>query len=364
MQTGFGLALDQVGFYLFLNTIGYTLASFFNAQLSARTGFSRLLLIAAILFGVGFLGIALAPTFGWVIFFGFMTGVGGGLLDSCLNRYLAARSSSMLLNWLHASYGLGATLAPAGLSFLLSIGQSWRVGFQVMAIFQALLVGVLLLSMNRWESSQAGTPTAEMIAPARPVSLWETMRVPAVWLAMALFFIYTGAEFTAGQWAYSLFTLGRGVSETTAGWWTSLYWASFTVGRIFLGVLIDRYGFKWSMRVLFIGASLGTLLLWWNPVEGVSYAGLALIGLSFAPVFPTLIAVTPRLLGKRQAVNAIGMQMAFGGIGIAAMPWLAGFLAERISLEVISPYLLAECALMFILFEILLRKRVRDGTVG
>ena len=92
----------------------------------------------------------------------------------------------------------------------------------------------------------------------------------------------------------------------------------------------------------------------------MSYAGLAILGFAFAPVFPTLIAVTPYLLGKRQAVNAIGMQMAFGGLGIAALPWLAGFLAERINLEVVGPCILLECVLMLLLFEVLLRKRVTE----
>jgi fucose permease len=360
MQTGFGLALDEVGKYLLLNTIGYTLASFFSAQISARTGFGKLLLLAAVLFAAGFIGLALAPTWGWVIFFGLLTGLGGGFIDASLNRFMAARSSSMLLNWLHASFGIGATLAPAGLSFLLSIGQTWRTGFQIMAIFQIVLVGFVLLSLNRWESSQAGSATAELIAPTEAVSLRETLGVPAVWLAMALFFIYTGAEMTAGQWSFSLFTLGRGVSETTAGWWTSLYWASFTIGRIFLGVLVDRFGLARSMRAMIIGGFVGAALLWWNPMEGVSYAGLAIMGFAFAPIFPTLIAVTPRLLGKRQAVNAIGMQVAFGGLGIAAMPWLAGFLAERTSLEVVGPFILVECAVMLLLFEVLLRKRVNE----
>ena len=358
MQTGFGLTLDAVGIYLLVNTIGYTLASFFSAQITARTGFSRSLLMAALTFGAGFLGLALSPSWGWILFFGLLTGLGGGLIDASLNRYMAARSSSMLLNWLHASYGIGATLGPAGLSFLLSIGQTWRTGFQLMAVFQMVMIGAMLVTLNRWESSQVGTATAEMIQPSEAVSLRETLAVPAVWLAMALFFIYTGIEMTAGQWTYSLFTLGRGISATTAGWWTSLYWASFTVGRMFLGILVDRFGFVRSMRAMIAGAFLGAGLLWWNPVEGVSFAGLAILGFALAPVFPTLIAVTPRVLGSRVAANAIGMQMAFGGLGIAALPWLAGILAVNINLEVIGPFIVVACVLMLLLFELLLHNKV------
>ena len=358
MQSEFGLPLDGVGVYLLVNTIGYTLASFFSAQFSARTGFSKGLLLGAALFGAGFLGLALAPAWGWVLLFGLMTGLGGGVIDTSLNRYLAARSNTMLLNWLHACFGIGATLGPAGLSLLLSVGQSWRTGFGAMAVFQGIMVGAVLLTLNRWESSQAGTATAEMIQPKEAVSVLETLAVPAVWLAMLLFFVYTGIEMTVGQWTYSLFTLGRGISVTTAGWWASLYWASFTVGRIFLGILIDRFGFASSMRAMIAGAFLGTLLLWWNPVEGVSFAGLAILGFSLAPVFPTLIAVTPRVLGSRVAANAIGMQMAFGGLGIAALPWLAGFLATQTSLEIISPFIIVALVLMLFLFELLLKNKV------
>ncbi len=358
MKTDFGLPLDAVGVYLLINTIGYTLSSFFSGQLTGRLGFSRYLLVGAIVFAIGFLGIAMAPSWAWVLFFGLLAGFGCGVVDALLNRFMAARSSSMLLNWLHASYGIGATLAPAGLSFLLTIGQTWRTGFQIMAVLQAVMVIMTLLAFNRWESSLAGKATEEMVQPSGKVSLRETLALPAVWLMLGLFFFYTGSEMTTGQWSFSLFTLGRGISATVAGWWTSLYWASFTIGRMVLGIVIDRFGFVRSVRVMIGGALLGAVLLWWNPVEGVSFAGLALLGFSLATVFPTLIAITPRMIGSRQAANAIGMQVAFGGLGISILPWLAGILADRINLEVIGPFIIVEGLVMFLLFELLLRKRI------
>ena len=357
IQTEFNLPLDGVGVLLLLNTIGYSLASFFNAQVSARTGFSRGLLLGASLYAVGFAGIALAPTWWLIISFGLITSFGAGLLDAGLNRYLAARSNNMLLNWLHASYGIGATLGPAGLSLLLSAGQSWRTGYWIMAAVQACVAVAMMLTLNRWESSQVGKATAEIIQPTEAISVWKTLLVPAVWLGMFLFFVYTGIEMTAGQWTYSLFTLARGIPITVAGWWASLYWASFTLGRIVLGFLIDRYGFARSMRAMIAGAFLGVVLLWWNPVEGVSFAGLAILGFALAPVFPTLIAVTPRALGNRMAANAIGMEMAFGGLGIAALPWLAGYLAQRTTLEVVSPFMVVSLIIFLILFELLMRRK-------
>jgi len=357
MKSGFGLPLDAVGSYLLVSTLGYTLASFFSSQIAKLIGFSRCLLLAALVFGVGFLGLAFAPAWGFVLVFGFLNGLGGGIIDAALNLFMAARSRALLVNWLHASFGIGATFGPIGLSFLLSMGQTWRTGYLVMCILQVGVIAAILLTLNRWEGSHNSQAASEMIRPSEPLSLRETLAVPAVWLGMLLFFVYTGSEMTVGNWTYSLFTLGRHISETSAGWWTGLFWASFTIGRLLLGVLIDRFGFERSLRVMFAGIFLGTVLLWWNPQEGVSFAGLALIGFAMAPIVPTLIAVTPRLLGSRQATNAIGMQVAFGGLGVAVLPWLAGILAARTTLEVISPFVLVECLVMVLLFELLLRRR-------
>src|SRR5512147_893704 len=66
MKADFGLQLDEVGVYLLMSTVGYTLTSFFSGQIAARTGFGRFLLLGTVVFGAGFLGIALAPAWGWV----------------------------------------------------------------------------------------------------------------------------------------------------------------------------------------------------------------------------------------------------------------------------------------------------------
>jgi MFS family permease len=75
MKTGFGLPLDEVGKYLFINTLGYTIASFFSAQLAMRIGFGRFLLLSAVVFGAGFIGLAFSPTWIWVLFFGILSGL-------------------------------------------------------------------------------------------------------------------------------------------------------------------------------------------------------------------------------------------------------------------------------------------------
>ena len=61
-----------------------------------------------------------------------------------------------------------------------------------------------------------------------------------MWLQVLLFFLYTGTEVAAGNWAYSLLTESRGIPAVTAGVWVSLFWGSLTVSRVLAGAVAGR----------------------------------------------------------------------------------------------------------------------------
>ena len=58
--------------------------------------------------------------------------------------------------------------------------------------------------------------------------------------SLVVFFLYTGLEVVAGQWSYTLFTVGRGVEAGRAGPWISIYWGSLTIGRVAFGWIAER----------------------------------------------------------------------------------------------------------------------------
>lgn len=337
IRADFGIPLDSLGLLLFASVTGYTTSTFLSGALVARIGVGRLLAISCGLTGAALVGYTLVPQWWMMVLLGIMAGLGAGAIDAGLNTYAAAHFRPGLVQWLHASYGVGVTIGPIIMTLALTTLDSWRVGYRVVAGFQVLMALAFALTLPWWANQQeraADGPHEKRLTDYK-TPLSETIRRPRVWLSVLLFFLYVGAEVSLGTWAYTLLTESRGIAPQMAGFWAGGYWATFTVGRILAGVFAHRLGIDALVQGGLTLALLGTGLLWWNPFVLANLLAVALVGLAIAPVFPALISGTSRRVEARFAANTIGMQMAATGLGGALIPSLVGVLARRASLEVI-----------------------------
>jgi MFS family permease len=114
---------------------------------------------------------------------------------------------------------------------------------------------------------------------------------------------------------------------------------------------------RWSMA----GMLAGAILIWLNLAAGLSFGGLALMGLSAAAIFPSMIGVTPARFGQDRAATIIGFQVGAAALGIAGLPALAGVLAARQGLEIIPALLVIASAGMIALHEIVVRLATREA---
>jgi fucose permease len=340
----FGLPVSQLGVLLAAAMGGYLASSFGSGALVARLGVGRLLAWSSALMVANSLGYALAPAWPVMVLAGLLAGLGAGAIDAGINAFAAARFPPRLLNWLHASYGVGAMLGPLLMTGVMGAGLSWRWGYGAIGVLLTAMAACFAVTRESWRtdpaeaSGAAGEPGAPAPAPAGTA---EALRVPAVRLNVALFFVYTGLEATAGQWTYSLFTMSRGMAPALAGAAVALYWGGLTAGRLAAGAATRRFSVAALLRAATLGAPAAAALIWLGPGWPLGALGLALVGFCLAPIFPLLIAETPRRMGPRYATQAIGFQIAAAYLGAAAIPGLAGVLAHALGLEVIGPFLVA-----------------------
>jgi fucose permease len=353
IRASFHLPLDALGTLLVVYTVGYLLSSFHSGRLLTRMNVGMLLALSCLATGTSLAGYALAPEWWVLVTFGMLAGLGAGAIDAGLNTFAATHFSARTVSWLHACYGLGATSGPALMTCVLSAGRPWRWGYALVGFGQLALAVCFSLTRRQWSNGSAAQD-ASTPEPVRAASNISTLRLPVVWLSIAVFFVYTGIEAAAGAWAYSLFTEARAVPAGTAGMWVSAYWGTFTVGRLVSGLMAGFTSTPRLLRLCLIGIALGAAMIWLNFASLLSFLGLALMGLSSAPIFPSLIAATPERLGRAHTANGVGFQIAAAVLGQSLLPGLVGLLAGRLGLEVAGPALLAAALLLLALFEALM----------
>lgn len=341
IRSGFSIPLDALGMFLTALVIGYMTSSFFSGPIVTRVGVGKVLAISCTLTGIALFGYTFVPVWWMMVLLGVVAGFGAGAIDAGLNTYVAAHFSEGLMQWLHASWGVGITLGPIIMTLGLSATDTWHTGYRIVGGFQLFLAVCFVLTLPMWTDNDKPTAHDEpkkLTDYKTPMS--ETMRQPRVWMSALLFFLYVGAEGALGTWIYTLLTESRGIDPTLAGFWAGSYWATFTVGRVIAGLFANRIGTNKLVIGGLIGALIGAVLLVWNPSEAVNLLAVAIIGFCIAPIFPAMMSGTSKRVGEHFAANTIGMQMTATGLGTAVIPGVMGVVAKQVSLETIPLILL------------------------
>jgi fucose permease len=356
IRTDFSIPLDAVGMLLFAAVTGYMTSSFISGPLVTRMGIGRVLISSCFLTGVGLIGYTLVPVWWMMVLLGVFAGLGAGAIDAGLNTYVAAHFGERLMQWLHASYGIGVTLGPIIMTVALSALNSWRTGYRIVGGFQLALATCFIVTLGMWDKKETsiGNEQVRHLTDYK-TSLAETLRQPGVWLSMLLFFLYVGAEVSLGTWTYSLLVESRGIDPTFAGLWAGTFWATFTIGRVVAGLYARRLGINTLVLGGLAGALLGAILLAWNPSKGADLIAVAVIGFAIAPIFPAFVSGTSQRVGVRFAANTIGMQMTASGLGTAVIPSLMGILARNYSLEIIPTCMVLIFTALFGLYSLAIK---------
>ncbi len=348
VQLHYRIDKSVVGLFFLMGSFGYLTGAFNSGWLVQRLGYRRFLMMGAGAFGIATFLINLTPPFLLVLPCLTLIGFGISVLDAGLNAYIAGLSSStVLLNYLHAFYGLGALFGPILASGVLAVGWPWNSTYLFLLGFSLiLLTGLAILYTNSGQLRQTRQEKVE----AGGNILLSTLKLRVVWIAALFLLFYVGGEVSVGNWSYSFLTQERQQLPLQAGWVVSGYWLGLTLGRLTLARLAAFWKVDdWHLiRYCLVGVIAGVGLVWFSPVPALLDFGLLLTGYSLGPIFPTTIALLPKLVTGRVLQSAIGFVAGLGSTGAAFFPWVAGNLAQWFGLWTLLPYVAALALLMLL----------------
>ena len=341
MRLDFGESVSAAGLVPPVGIAANLVSTVLTGRLVTRFGVGRLLAAGTLLSTVALLLGGLSPTFGMFLVSVVLAGLSAGATDTSLNAYAARRFGARKINFLHASYGVGAVVSPLIVTSVLHFHLSWRWAYLIVAALQAGLSIVFLATVRRW----AGPVDVDRSGASRDAPAWSRPVMINTGIGLLAVGIQTGIESSAALWAYVFLTGAVGVGPGIGGVIASGYWATMVVGRLLLGSLAERIG-AWRVLGLGVGGLLVAAALVLIPSPVAATTGIVCFGLATAPVYPLLILTTAERTSIRVVDQVVGLQAAASSIGAALIPPAVGLLMGR-SLHLFAPAMavLSVCAL-------------------
>jgi fucose permease len=354
MQPGFAVPYSYAGIASMVISGGTIVSSLLSGRVIRRFGTGKVTFVSVLMTAVALLGFSLAPSFVWILVLAVPLGLGAGAVDSGLNEYVAEHYQARHMSWLHCFWGIGAMTGPLIMAQLIAHDHSWRSGYQIIAILQFALVGVLFFSLPLWKrvgSVVGDEAKSEAPAAEKAHGLLFPLQIRGVKVALVAFLFYCGVEATMGLWGGSYLVRARGLEPATAAVWVSAFYGSITLGRLIAGFVTLKVSNRALIR---IGQGIivaGVVVLFLPLPASFALIGFLLIGLGCAPIFPSMLHETPVRFGKENAQMVMGFQMAVAYIGSTFLPPLFGFIANATSLALLPLFLLVYAALLLLSSE-------------
>ena len=348
MYPELGVSVSGAGVVSMTIAVGTIVSSLLSDRLTCRFGAGKVTAVSVAMTACALFGFSVCTEYWMLFLWAVPYGLGAGGVDASLNNYVALHYSSRHRSWLHCMWGVGASVGPYIMGWVLSGGHHWSGGYRIVGVLQIILTVVLFLTLGLWKNRKTELGTAE------PVPLHKVFAIPGAREILVTFLCYCGLEQTAALWASSFLTLSRGVERSTAAFFASLFFMGMTLGRGVNGFLTMKFDDRTLIRMgcAITGLGVGAMLLPGN----LALAGLLLVGLGCAPIYPCIIHSTPANFGPEKSQALIGVQMASAYVGTLTLPPLFGLIANHIGAWVMPVYLLGILVLMVWMHEKMLKK--------
>jgi fucose permease len=314
-----GLSYSTGGLHVAAFAAGSMVAGLISPRLERALGRRMLWWSAAALMGAGAIGLTAgriaAVTVGSLL----VMGIGGGLLLVTIQAALADHHGERRTVAL-AEANLAASLAYLVLIGALSLTAALRVGWRV-ALLASLAVPVLAWWRNR-----------RLAIDAPPPSHMAQGRLPGVfWIAAAMLFCTTAAEWCITSWGASFVEDAAEVSTDTAVALMAGYFGGVLAGRA-LGSRLARRHDPARLLALALAVTAGGFAILW-PSRGPAQAlvGLSLLGIGLGNLFPMGVSLTVTLAPER-AMLASGRAVVMSAFAVLLAPLTVGTLADATSL--------------------------------
>lgn len=320
----FGVSESLLGLVTPVSAVGFVAVALVFGLAAGRVNVHRWLLIGVTGMIAGFLLLAAAPNFPFLLtMIGLRSAARGACkaLDRPLLSHLYPDGRSRLYTLYAMAWAIGATLGPLLVTAVLLVG-SWRHTYLVIAaLLLPALVGIYLLDMPAEFTNERSFGASELPKLARQPAI-AVMGVSLILIGGIESVFFTWLPYYAGQF----------FAERMTNVVLSVYLAAYIPGRYAFSWLADRIAntiLMLASSTAVLGVLAVTLLAPGGPPLLV---GIFVVGFFVSGFFPTMLAWgTNQYPEYSGPINAIGLTST--QVGFFVFPAIVGVLADVYSIR-------------------------------
>ena len=342
VRDGLELSTAHVGLIIFGLSAGSVLGLVAAVGLLARLGARRAMLLGVAISSLGLItagvGTSLLASTGLVFAGLVLVGLGMGSVDVMMNVEGAAAERAIgktLMPLMHACFSFGTVvgaLTGAGASFV-SLPVFWHLSGVALLVLATAVVGVRSIPLRAELGDEPAVSGTAQDGPSAAPPWRERLRAGlSVWSDTRILLIgtivlgMTFAEGSANDWLALAAVDGHGLSNTEGAIVFGVFVSAMTIGRVFGGPILDRFGRVPVLRACAVLGILGLVLFILAPNHWLLYAGTVLWGLGASLGFPVgMSAAADDAKNAAARVSAVAM---IGYFAFLVGPPVLGLLGE------------------------------------
>ncbi len=344
MHVQFGVDVGFQGIFSICCVFGTVLSSLFASKIIKKFGSAKVTFASVLLTSLSLLATSFSNTIYVALIFSLPLGLGAGAIDSGLNNYVALHYNAKHMNWLHCFWGVGVTISPLIVAETMNQFGNWNMGFRIIAFIQMIIALILLVSLPLWskvgKSRQAqNSDVCEKEEEQIQTSNIKALKIKGVPLAILAFFFYCSVEFILGSWGSTYLVEIYSLTPELGATILSIYYFGITFGRGVAGFVAMKLSYK---KLILSGQAIMLIgiVLMFVPVLAVQSVAFFMIGFGCAPIFPSMIGLTPERFGSKNSQVIISLQMACAYVaGIITNP-VFGVIGSNLSMGVLPIFLI------------------------
>ena len=312
-----GLGVDEpaAGHVISAYALGVVVGAPLLAILSARLARRTLLLLLMALFALANGLSALAPTYEWMLFFRFLSGLPHGAYFGIAALVAASLVPQEKRTQAVARVMLGLTTATiVGVPFANWLGQAfgWRWGFGVVAVVAVATVAMIWLVAPRQPPEPGSSPLRELGA----------LRSRQVWLTLATGAIGFGGLFAVYTYLASTLMEVTGVGATAVPLVLAVFGLGTTAGNLIIPRFADRALMPTAGGLLLFSAA--ALALYPAAAANIWMISLAVFAVGVGGSLGTVLQT--RLMDVAEDAQSLAAALNHSAFNFANAlgPWLGG----------------------------------------